>query len=62
MDVEQHPEVWKQFKLRVEPTIIVMDKGKETHRWKGPTEIETLKNVLKTRKQQGLKLRKKGDS
>lgn len=58
LEVEVHPEIVKQFGLRLYPTTIVFDKGKRIARFNGVTSAEAIKKYAKTRKDQGLLTKK----
>jgi len=54
-----HRGVIKQFDLQVWPTTLVIDNGKEIARFNGLTDTNVITRFLKTRKQQGIKPKKK---
>lgn len=53
VDTDDYPEVTKHFKIRLWPTTVVMDKGKEQARFTGVTNEKKIKKFLvKKRKEQ----------
>jgi thiol-disulfide isomerase/thioredoxin len=51
---ESHPTMVKKFKLRLWPTIIVMNDKKVVKRFEGVTQAREISKHMKTRKEQGL--------
>lgn len=54
LNTEDYPEVYKQFNLKMWPTIIVMNRGELVHRFNGFTNLKKITPYLKTLEEQGL--------
>jgi thioredoxin 1 len=52
VDVDEHPDVVKDHKVKRMPTILIFDQGKEVKRYVGTQSFNELKSQLKTRDQQ----------